>query len=155
MKIIKADNSHKDIVLDLLENHRDSCVFVDNLNYVINPSLVSEFSAEVFDKIIFSKESAVFLALEEGKSIAIAIVHKIPQIREGIYVAEIEEMFVLEKYRGRGIAKKLVLSIVDWSITQGISDIRLESNNSFQERRDFYEKMGFKEQGKNYIKKLV
>ena len=155
MKIIKANNSHKDIVLDLLENHRDSCMFVDNLNYVINPSLVSEFSAEVFDKIIYSTESAIFLALEEEKSVGIAIVHKIPQIREGMYVAEIEEMFVLEKYRGRGIAKKLIFSIVDWSITQGISDIRLESNNSFKQRRDFYKKMGFREYGKNYIKKLM
>ena len=155
MKIIKADSSYKNIVLDLLEDHRDACVFVSDLNYSASSSLISEFSSEMFDRIIFSKDSAIFLALDGEEGVALAIVHKIPQIREGIYVAEIEEMFVLEKYRGQGISKKIILSIVDWAIDQGVSDIRLESSNSFEQRRDFYVKMGFREYGKNYIKKLV
>lgn len=106
----------------------------------------------VYDAIINSSNSAIFLAKENDAFIGIATVHKIPQIRYGEYCAEIEEMFVIPKYHGKGVAMPLMDAMINWAKVNNIKSIRLESGNELTRAHGFYEKAGFKFYGRAYVK---
>jgi len=154
MEIIKADKSHKDHVLRLLDN------FITFYNETTNPerALISTIAKEsggpMFDTIVDSSKSAIFLVKDEGDYIGIATVYKIPQIRHGKYCAEIEEMYIEPKFHGKGVAKILINAIIEWAKENGLRSVRLESSNELKRAHSFYEKTGFKFYGRAYQKTI-
>ena len=109
-----------------------------------------KIGGNLFDKIINSPNSAIFLAIENQKAIGIVTIHKIPQIRKGTYCGEIEEMFVIPEYQGKGTALHLLNTCINWAKQQNINIIRLESSNDLQRAHGFYEKSGFRFYGRAY-----
>lgn len=154
MEIIKASAKHKEVVLKLLDEFRTACVSIiePGKNYVSTSA--RDNGGELFDEVIFSKNSAIFLAIETKEYVGIVTVHKIPQIRKGKYCAEIEEMFVKDCFQGKGVAKLLIESVIDWVKSEGIGTLRLESSNELKRAHAFYEKVGFKNYGQAYQLKI-
>jgi GNAT superfamily N-acetyltransferase len=152
--IIKAEAMHKKQVLTLLDDFRTACMAIyDPTKKQISTS-AKEFGGELFDTVIISPDAAIFLAVADDKYIGIVSTYKIPQIRKGKYVAEIEEMYVDPTFQGKGVAQLLIDAVVTWTKEQKCSAIRLESENSLQRAHHFYEKAGFRLYGRGYIKEL-
>ena len=53
-------------------------------------------------------------------------------------------MFVLEEYRGKGIGKKLMETMMDAFKEKGINNFELYALNNNENALKFYEKLGFK-----------
>jgi len=154
MKIIRADKSHKNHVLRLLDDFRTACMVIINPSKNFISTTAKEFGGDLFDKTIDSSSVVIFLAVENNKYIGITTVYKIPQIRKGGYCAEIEEMYIEPEFQGKGVAQLLVNTIVDWAKENGIKTVRLESSNELKRAHGFYEKAGFKFYGRAYEKKM-
>ncbi|NUJ97673.1 GNAT family N-acetyltransferase [Candidatus Gracilibacteria bacterium] len=152
MKIIKANTSHKAEILRLLDDFRTDCAYQINPKKASLSHTAKDFGGKIFDEVISSDNSAIFLGIEDGKFIAIATVHKIPQIRKGEYSAEIEEIFVADEFQGKGLGIFLIDAITLWAKENDIKTIRLESDNHLKNAHKFYFKAGFEEYGKAFIK---
>lgn len=152
MEIIKAEAEHKKIVLKLLDGFRTECSKLINPEKNFISTSAQDSGGPVFDNAVKSSNHAIFLARKDNNFVGIATVSKIPQIRKGTYYAEIEEMFVIPEFQGRGAAGKLIEAIITWAEENNINSIRLESSNELKRAHSFYEKYGFRFYGRAYEK---
>ncbi len=152
MKIIKAKKYHKDHVLKLLDDFRTCCLAIMKPEEKIISQSAKKSGGAVFDKTIASPAAAIFLAQEKKQYIGIATVYKIPQIRNGGYCAEIEDLYVAPEYQGKGVAQLLMRAVFKWAKKNNIKTIRLESSRELKRAHGFYEKTGFRHYGRAYIK---
>lgn len=53
-------------------------------------------------------------------------------------------MYVIPAFRGRGVNKKIIDFLSDWSLTKGLTEVRLEVYSENQPAIRAYEKTGFK-----------
>lgn len=154
MTIIKADKTHRHAVLKLLDDFRTECHRIIDPAKKIVSTTAQDNGGPLFEKIVVSPTSAIFLAEDEGKYIGIATVNAIPQVRYGRYIAEVEEMFVYPEHQGKGAAVKLMAAVEDWAKANHIEYVRLESGNELLRAHGFYEKMKFRHYAKAYEKHI-
>lgn len=116
----------------------------------MNSSLKDNAPEEYFSffKKEFEKDSFIgFVALEGDEIIGLArgSIKERPSFFIEDKEGKIESLIVKEKYRGKGVGKKLLNQIIDCLKERGAEVITLEVylDNS---AREFYRKMGFKEQ---------
>lgn len=153
MVIIQATQKEKHIVLDLLIAFKRYCYSELQLDDSIlsnekNLKNISDF----FDDEISKESSTIFLAQLRKEYAGIITVYKIPQFRSGIFIAEVEEFFVLEEFRWSGVAEKLMKQVEKWCKENNITQLRLESSNILKRGHNFYEKYWFESYGKAFIK---
>lgn len=55
----------------------------------------------------------------------------------------LKKMFLHKDFRGKGIAKKLLLEVIDWAFENKIKAIYLGTMSQFKEAQKFYERNGF------------
>ena len=58
---------------------------------------------------------------------------------------ELDDIFVLEEYRNKGIGNKLMSYLVSVAISEKVVNITLEVRNSNEIARNMYKKFGFRE----------
>lgn len=154
MNIVKANLSHKKEVLRLLDEFRTT------VNKIMDPESSSESRSardngeRLYEKLISTDDIAVFLAQEDDKYVGIITINKIPQLRKGYYIAEVEEMYVNNSYQGKEVAQKLMLAGIEWAKSNNLAYIRLESAMELPRAHAFYSKLNFREYGKAFILKL-
>jgi GNAT superfamily N-acetyltransferase len=154
MEIIEANKSHKKITLELLDEFRAECMKIINPGEHIITKTARSFGGKIFDEVVGSPESVIFLAKNRNKFIGIVTVYRKPQIRKGSYYAEIEEFYVVPMFQGKGVAKQLIDSVVKWAKKRDVECIRLESDNELKRGHAFYEKYGFDFYGRAYRKAI-
>ena len=93
---------------------------------------ITSAGEEYFKERITGEDSIVFLAKESNKIVGymIGAMVEIQDYRTIKSLAEAENMFILEKYRGKGIGSQLLNSFVEWSKSKGA--IRIKAITSFQ-----------------------
>lgn len=155
MNIIKATQSHKQPVLKLLDDFRTEYRRIISPEKKIVSATAQENGGSLFEQVVNSPTSAIFLAEENGKYLGIISVNALPQVRYGRYIAEIEEMFVYPEYQGKGAAMKLLEAVEKWAREKQIKCIRLESGNELKRGHGFYEKAGFRHYAKGYEKVIA
>lgn len=152
MDVIKARAEHKDAVLGLLDEFRTACIKIISPEKDFTSTTAKDSGGPFFDKLIGSSNTAIFLVKKDDSFIGIAVVNKIPQVRKGIFYAEIEEMFVKNDFQGSGAALLLIDTISEWAKKENIKTVRLESSNELKRAHKFYEKVGFRFYGRAYEK---
>ena len=150
MNVIKANKTHKEHVLILLDNFRDVCYKICKIDPNFHSESARKLGGELFDKYIESCDFAIFLAMDGEKYIGVSTVYKIPLVRKGVYDAEIIEFYVEEEFQGTGTAQLLMDSVVNWARENNICTIELESDNELLRAHRFYEKYGFKNHAKGF-----
>lgn len=117
------------------------------LGYVVEKSELENNISE-----IEKRGGALFVA--EVENLVIGCVCAVLDIRlaEGVY-GEIVSLVVLEKYRGYGVGKRLVLTSEKW-ITTRANKIRVRANAVRDSAHAFYSSLGYQEtkQQKIFIK---
>ena len=64
---------------------------------------------------------------------------------ESVPVTEINGLVVDERYRGKGVGKKLIEKAKEWSTEKGCTCLRLRANVKRDEAHKFYRALGFAE----------
>lgn len=150
MKIIKAERKDKEVVLQLLDEFRTECLRIISPHDTRVFVTATELGQSIFDQIVESKASAIFIAFFDTEAIGVLTIHKMPRLRKADYCAEIEEMYVKPKFQGQNVAKELLISAINWAEKNAIRTIRLETNNSLERAHSFYVKSGFINYGKAF-----
>jgi GNAT superfamily N-acetyltransferase len=57
--------------------------------------------------------------------------------------AELENMFVLDAFRGQGVGTKLCQAFLEWCKTKGVGRLKVEASAANTESINFYRKNGF------------
>lgn len=150
MIIKRADKNDKHLVLKCLDEFTDFSN-AQNPDWDRNLSTFCHNNGgELYDKLIDSDSTRIFIAIDNDEGVGILEMHKVPRLRKANYYGEIESMFVKESYRGKGVAQKLMNMAFEWAKEEGFDCIRLSSGNKLDRAHAFYTKMGFKDFGKAF-----
>lgn len=133
MNIRLATIADKEPILQLL----------DEMSVMFHASDVpSQIGGPVFEEIIEREDTKIFVAEDKGKLIGLATLYMLPNIRHGWHRGHIEDFFVTEKYRGKGIGTQLFAAIKVFCHKQGLRVIKLDSEKNLVAAHAFYEKNG-------------
>ena len=93
----------------------------------------------------FLNKQYIFVAIEDNKIVGF-ITGEIFKKKAwyNVQLGEINNIFVLEEYRQKGIGKKLVKTMIDTFKQEGITNIDLYTFGNNIDAIKFYEKIGFK-----------
>ena len=92
--------------------------------------------------ILKSNENCVYVASYNDE--LIGWIHGFYALRvETDPFVEIGGLVVDENFRNKGVGKKLIEFVFDWTKTKNCSEIRVRSNTIRVESHKFYEKLGF------------
>ena len=107
----------------------------------------SEIGINYYKERLKSDDSCVFVAAiyDEIVGYLIGNVAESASYRKLDKFGELENMFVLEKYRNLKIGSKLVAMFIDWCKIKNIKRIRTEASAANKKAIDFYKKNGFEE----------
>lgn len=96
--------------------------------------------------MLFASDVELVVADTDGKIIGSGYVRieKAKDYLEYQQFAYIGFMYVLPAYRGKGINKKILDHLIDWSRKQNLNEVRLEVYNDNVPAISAYEKCGFK-----------
>ena len=90
------------------------------------------------------KDHAAFVALFEEKIVGWIHAFRTVFIESRPFI-EIAGLVVDENYRSKGVGKKLVEKIKEWSLEKAVSEVRVRSNIIRAEAHQFYLALGFTE----------
>ena len=99
-----------------------------------------------YQNILTSKKSICFLAENEKEDVVGYIAGSITKkfsYRKGMY-AELDNIFILANYRGKGIGNKLVNAFLSWAKKKEIKRIYVSGYFKDKKAVNFYKKNGFK-----------
>lgn len=115
-----------------------------NLKWTFGP-----VGTEVFTRNLSEKDRCAFIAEINGKVIGYIAGRLLSTDRYASRTvenfAEIDNMFVLEKYRGKGIGTQLVKAFLKWSKARKVDRIKVVTAAKNKKGQNFYKQNGFKE----------
>jgi len=95
-------------------------------------------------EIVDSPQQCVFVEVVNGKVVAWVQGFYAPRVESEGFV-EIAGLVVDEAHRGKGIGKKLIADVIEWSAQFNCETIRVRTNMIRKETHVFYTKAGFVE----------
>lgn len=145
-----ATLTDKQDVLALLDEFNDFAHAVDGHDTASPSTFSRQHSGELFESIVHSDQSKIFVAILDQKFVGFLEIHQVPRLRKANYYAEIESMYVREANRGSGVASDLMQFAIEWAREQKLDCIRLYTGHKLERAHSFYEKMGFIHAGRTY-----
>lgn len=100
---------------------------------------------EWFLKILSKKSFKVLVVKEKNNAIGygVASVEKAKCFVSYKKIGKINSVFIKEKYRGKGIGKKLLKTLLGWLKSQDVEDVELNVDSRNKAAINFYRKLGF------------
>ncbi len=107
----------------------------------------SEEGTKYFSDSINSEKSCAFVAKSEERVIGYLVgsVRKADSYRTIKDQAELDNMFVIEEFRGQKVGKKLVDKFFEWVKDKGVKNITVTASAKNEKAIDFYRKCGFED----------
>ncbi len=103
-----------------------------------------EYHARAFDELMRSNEYAEgFMVEADGKSVGFALTAKTYSREAGGKVLWLEELFILEEYRSRGLGREYFAYIENYAKQNGFARIRLEVEPENVRARALYGRIGY------------
>ena len=103
-----------------------------------------DLTAEVSEFNLYESQLCGYLSREYDKGKLIGMGWIFPRQTALRKQAVVEDMIVDEKYRGKGLGKKIVLDLINWAKKNGIEVIELTSNPKRVAANELYKAVGFK-----------
>jgi (aminoalkyl)phosphonate N-acetyltransferase len=133
IRIVTSDDKKE--VLSLMDE------FNEKYHSEEKASLIGE---EIFDEILKREDTTIFVAEENGKLFGLATLYLLPNIRHGWHRGHIEDFFVTESLRGKGVGSKIFDAIKEYCSKNNVKVIKLDSDVNLVNAHKFYEKNGGK-----------
>jgi ribosomal protein S18 acetylase RimI-like enzyme len=107
----------------------------------------SESGTKYYKDRISKAEGCVLVAIVDDKVVGslCGTIVKSEEHRNLPIVAELENSFVLEEFRSKGIGKKLFNEFVEWCKTKNVGKLRVEAAAQNELAIKFYRKNNFKD----------
>ncbi len=117
---------------------RDLSLLIRELRSNVEETSVT---AENIQEVLDDKNAVLMVAKDNERIIGMAALYILPKL--GKRNSIVEDVFVLEEYRGQGIGEKLMLALIDEARKRKATSISLTSRPSRIVAHKLYEKLGF------------
>lgn len=104
----------------------------------------SEIGGEIYDEVIRREDTMIFVAEESNQLIGLATFYILPNIRHGWHRGHVEDFFITDSMRGKGVGTKIFDAMKEYCREKNIKVIKLDSAIELEETHAFYEKNGGK-----------
>ena len=104
-----------------------------------------KLGTEYFTERITQDDYCVFVAIADGNVVGYLAggLDKLESYSLSPFFSELENMFILNEFRGVGIGSELYQAFVDWSKSKGASRLRVIAHANNIDGINFYRKNGF------------
>lgn len=113
-------------------------------------SIEKESFRHTIEKYISDSDKEIMVAVDDGKIFGMISMMILPRLNHATAEMYVPELVVSEKYRGKGVGKKLINSCILLSKSRKCHRIRLESGNVRKESHKFYEHLGFEQKSLSF-----
>jgi len=141
MKIRLAQKNDYEDIIQLYN------LFVGNDRY-------SKYDNDSFEKVINNPSNYIFVALDNNRIIGFATFSIRDVVRYPKPIAELDELFVHEDYRKKGIGKLLMTEVENKAKEFDCYRLFIESHYDHKAAHKFYESLGYTNYGYHFIKNL-
>jgi len=100
---------------------------------------------DYFENAVKNKNSIALVAISDGKIIGYLIgsIHKTEDYRKLKEIVEVDNTFVDEEHRNKGVGKKLFEKFLEWAKNKGMNRMKVVASSKNKGARGFYKKCGF------------
>ena len=116
------------------------------------PHMSREFYSEMIPELMKNGYRQVAVLIDE-KIVGVSSFEVITRLYMG-RIMRVNDLVILEDYRGRGIGRKLIEYIKEQSIADNCNAMVLDTGIERKDAHKFYEKLGFKIHAHHYIKRV-
>ncbi|MCA1248032.1 GNAT family N-acetyltransferase [Massilia sp. MS-15] len=96
-----------------------------------------------------------FVAEDEGRVLGLAVVHTIKPLHVPARWALLSALVVDAGGRSAGVGARLLAAAERYAVTQGCAQIELSSNSARTRAHGFYERHGYQEKRRRFVKQLA
>jgi GNAT superfamily N-acetyltransferase len=96
----------------------------------------------------------VLVAESESEPVGVAMAHLSPAIHLDQPVAMLIALVVADGSRSRGVGRQLVAAVEDWAKRSGARRMSVTTNVARHRAHAFYERLGYENTGRRYLKLL-
>lgn len=136
LQIRTATDKDEEIIYNMICDLENKILNRESFNFVFHHNLAQQ-------------HICYLIADFDQEPVGMGSCHVQPLLHHVCMVAEIQEMFVKEKYRSKEIGKALVEALVSFAKSKSALQIEVTSNNVRENAHRFYQKEGFK---KSHVK---
>jgi GNAT superfamily N-acetyltransferase len=123
-------------------------------NDFVDENRYSEGKEDSFEEVLVSTENFIYVAEDDGKLVGFVTFSIRWVVRYPRPIAEMDELFVLPKYRRKGLGSKLMEIILEKAAELGCYRMFIESHYKYEPAQKLYEKMEFTNYGHHFVKDL-
>ncbi|OJD21434.1 hypothetical protein ACJ73_07224 [Blastomyces percursus] len=117
--------------------------YVSAMRQLISKDLSEPYSIYVYRYFLYQWGDLCYMAMDEKDNLIGVVVSKLEPHRGGPLRGYIAMLAVLEEYRGKGIATRLVCMAIDAMIARDADEIVLETETTNTAAMKLYERLGF------------
>lgn len=120
-------------------------ILLDEFSSMLQASdIPSQISGPIFDEIMSRHDTYIFVVEDNKRLLGLGTLYILPNMRHGWKRGHIEDLFVTETERKRGVGSLLLNAIKEFCKNNNIKVIKLDSGNELLNAHAFYEKHGGK-----------
>jgi GNAT superfamily N-acetyltransferase len=123
-------------------------------NEFVGEDRYSKFDNDSFEKVIKNPQNFIFVSEEKGELVGFASFSLRNVVRYPKKIAELDELFVIQHYRKKGIGEQLMQAVEKKAKEQDCYRMFIESHYDHKAAHAFYEALGYKNYGYHFIKNL-
>jgi predicted N-acetyltransferase YhbS len=123
-------------------------------NKFVGSARYSQFNSDSFKKVLISDSNFIFVAEDNGTLVGFVTFSIRLVVRYPKPIAELDELFVDEKYRRKGVGKLLMNRVLEKSKELECYRLFIESHYDHKVAHKYYEALGFTNYGYHFIKDL-
>jgi GNAT superfamily N-acetyltransferase len=90
------------------------------------------------------KHRCIQVAEKDGRVVGMATLQILISTAEGGPVGMVEDVVVHEQFRGKGVGRRLMASLVSWSVKRGLTRLQLLADRNNRSALDFYRRIGWR-----------
>ncbi|CAI2765727.1 GNAT family N-acetyltransferase [Flavobacterium collinsii] len=113
------------------------------INELENEILDFEVFKEIFEENISNKKNVYLIAENETEGLGFISFHTQNLLHHCGLVGEIQEFFIHQNYRGKGIGRQLINEILQYADRNNLKSIEVTTNKRRVENVLIYENLGF------------
>lgn len=123
-------------------------------NNFVGDDRYSKHDSDSFEEVLNSPNNFVFVAEDNGQIIGLAAFSVRNVIRYPKQIAELDELFVSQEYRQKGVGKLLMQKVEEKAKELNCYRLYVESQYKHETAHKFYEQLGYTNYGYHFIKNL-
>ena len=140
MIILRAKPGDSEKILHLVRELRKLAYL--EMGSPVPKQLVSPISKKFLIKLFKRSDTYIFVAKEMKKIVGFCLAIEIPKIADGKNRIEILELFIDEKYRGKGIGSEFLHKIEGIAQKKGLHYVKVATGTEMKSN-EFYRKNGY------------